>query len=67
MVTGISPGKKGKYFGEFSITVGLTALMRMLFSNSIAAARTNPSTAAFAAEALAKFFEVHVPMPLLSK
>ncbi len=32
MVTGIAPGKNGKYCGEFSITVGLTALMRIPFS-----------------------------------
>src|SRR5437870_13866796 len=56
MVVGISPGKYGKYWGEFSITVGLIALIRIPLSSSIAAAFTKPSTAAFVAEALAKFF-----------
>ncbi len=36
MVTGISPGKNGKYCGESSKTVGLTALIRIPFSSSMA-------------------------------
>jgi hypothetical protein len=47
MLTGIIPGKNGKYSGDSATTLGDTELILTAFFNSIAAPRTKPSIAAF--------------------